>query len=274
MSCERLTLVLVAALAVPSSIFAQNVQEIIQRSVEVTNRDWAAEPQFDCSEENRNAREDKTFEDLMIDGSLYQHLVAVNGKPLPLSQQTEEARKLQVVMDKRKMENSDERSQRIAKYNADRKRDHELLGELTKAFEFSLIGQQQMEGHRVYVLQAEARPGYRAPNRDVEVLTGMNGKLWVDTETFQWVKVEASVTRPVSIQGFLARVEPGTRFELEKMPVAPGVWLAKRFSMNSQAKVLFLFQRRRWEVATYSNYRPARGKALQDRTPPQRQGEQ
>lgn len=267
---QRLTLFIVAALTVPSAIFAQDVQEIIQRSVEATNRDWAAEPQFECSEENRNARGGKTYEDLMIDGSLYQHLVAVNGKPLPPSQQAEEARKLHAAMEKRKMENSQQRRQRIAKYDADRKRDHELLGELVKAFEFSLIGQQQMEGHRVYVLEAKPRPGYRAPSKDAEVLTGMNGKLWIDTETFQWVKVEASVTHPVSIQGFLARVEPGTRFELEKMPVAPGVWLAKRFSMNSQAKVLLLFQRRKWEEDTYSNYRPARGKASQDRNPPER----
>lgn len=52
------------------------------------------------------------------------------------------------------------------------------------------------------------------------MLRGMEGELWIDEATFQWVKVQARVIRPVSIEGFLARVEPGTRFELEKMPVA------------------------------------------------------
>ena len=258
----------IAVLAVPSPIFAQNVQEIIQRSVEATNRDWAAEPEFDCSEEDRNAGGEKAYEDLMIDGSLYRHLVAVNGKALPPSQQAEEARRLQAVIGRRQMENSEQRSQRIAKYEADRKRDHELLGELVKAFEFSLIGQQQLEGHRVYVLQAKPRPGYRAPNKEAEALTGMKGKLWVDIDTFQWVRVEASVVHPVSIEGFLARVEPGTRFELDKIPVAPDLWFPKRFSMNSQAKVLLVFQRQKWEVDTYSNYRPTRRTASQNRNPP------
>jgi len=30
----------------------------------------------------------------------------------------------------------------------------------------------------------------------------MEGKLWIDEKTFQWVKVEATVIRPVSIEGF------------------------------------------------------------------------
>ena len=204
----------------------------------------------------------------MIDGSVYQRLVAVNGKPLPPSQQAKEAQKLQAEIEKRKKEDSGQRRQRIAKYEADQKRDHALLEEMTKAFDFRLVGQEQLEGHKVYVLEAKPRPGYRAPSKEAQALTGMNGKLWIDNETFQWVRVQASVTRPVSIQGFLARVEPGTRFELHKMQVAPGVWLAKRFSMNSQAKVLFLFQRRKWEEDTYSNYRPAQATTSQNSNTP------
>jgi hypothetical protein len=43
----------------------------------------------------------------------------------------------------------------------------------------------------------------------------MEGTLWIDKKTFQWVKVEATVIRPVSIAGFLAQVQTGRRFELE-----------------------------------------------------------
>jgi hypothetical protein len=48
------------------------------------------------------------------------------------------------------------------------------------------------------------------------VLTGMEGKLWIDEKTFQWVKVEATVIRPVSIEGFLAEVEPGYTLRTRK----------------------------------------------------------
>jgi hypothetical protein len=93
---------------------------------------------------------------------------------------------------------------------------------------------------------------------EAKVLTGMEGTLWIDEKTFQWVKVEASVIRPVSIAGFLAQVEPGTHFELEKMSVAEGVWLPRHFSMKSQAKVLFFFTRKSQADETYYGYQYTR----------------
>jgi len=63
--------------------------------------------------------------------------------------------------------------------------------------------------------------------------------------------------RPVSIEGFLARVEPGTRFQLEKAPVTTDVWLPKHFSMRARAKVLFLFRHNGEENETYFNYHKA-----------------
>ena len=85
----------------------------------------------------------------------------------------------------------------------------------------------------------------------------MQGKLWIDKATFQWVKVEASVIHPVSIQGFLARVEPGTRFEWEKGPVAGGVWLPKHFSVRSKAEILSFIRHKTHEDETYFNYQKA-----------------
>ena len=52
-------------------------------------------------------------------------------------------------------------------------------------------------------------------------------------------------------------MQPGTRFELEKMPVDDGVWLPKHFVMKSNTKILFLFNHRTQEEETYFNYRKA-----------------
>ncbi len=101
------------------------------------------------------------------------------------------------------------------------------------------------------MLEATPRAGYKAPNMEAEVLTGMQGKLWIDKNTFQWVKVKAQVTHPVSIEGFLARVEPGTSFKLERMPVTDDVWLPKHFAMKSRAKILFFFRNNTQEDDTY-----------------------
>lgn len=85
----------------------------------------------------------------------------------------------------------------------------------------------------------------------------MQGKLWIDKQTFQWVKIQAQVIHPVLIEGFLAEVEPGTRFELEKRPVQDGIWLPSHFAMKAQAKIFFLFPHRSQDDETYYGYRKA-----------------
>ena len=129
------------------------------------------------------------------------------------------------------------------------------MEQLTKAMDFVFVGEQKLGGYDVYVLKATPRAGYRPPNMDCEVLTGMQGKLWIDKKTFQWVKVQAQVIQPVSIEGFLAEVEPGTRFELEKMPIDDGIWLPRHYAMKANAKVLFLFRHKSQAEETYYGYR-------------------
>ena len=232
----------------------EDATSIIKKSADVNDRDWVAAPQFDNSERDIDKNGDKTYEVTMLLGSPYQRLTAVNGHALGPAQQKEEQRKYENAVQKRQHESPAEKSARIAKYDADRKRDYMLLEQMTVAFDFSLLGEQDLMGHRVYVLKATPRNGYRPPNRDSAVLTGMEGTLWIDHDSFQWVKVQARVVHPVSIEGFLARVEPGTEFEFEKEPVSADIWLAKHFSMKSNARVLFVFPHRGQEDDSYFNY--------------------
>ena len=249
--------IILVALAAACSA-QHDVDTIIQRSVETNATDWKAAPHYDYFERDQQlGGGTKTYEELMILGSPYERLVAVNGKPLSPELQAQEQQKLEQAIVQRGLESERERARRIAKYEKDRKRDQLLLEQLTKAFDFVLVGEQNLGSYDVYVLKATPRAGYQPPNMEAEVLTGMQGKLWIDKETFQWVKVEAQVMRPVLIEGFLARVEPGTRFELEKMPVADGVWLPKHFAMKSRARVLFFFTRKSQEDETYFSYHKA-----------------
>jgi hypothetical protein len=256
-------MVLMAALSTAMAAFAQpDVGTIIQRSVEASNADWKAAPQYDHSERDRQPNGGtKTYRVMMILGSEYQRLIAVNGKPLTAEQQAAEQQKLEQVIAQRRSESEEQRAQRIAKYEKDRKRDHMLMEQLTVAFNFKLLGEQKLGPYEVYVLQATPRPGYHPPNTETKVLTGMEGKLWIDKQTYQWVKVEAEVVHPVSIVGFLAQVQPGTRFELEKMPVDDGIWLPKHFSMKARAKILFLFSHNTQEDETYFDYKASHSEA-------------
>src|SRR5215470_8392826 len=234
----------------------ENVASILQRSVEANNRDWAAVPQFDNSERDRNRDGDKTYTVTMLYGSPYQRVTSVNGQAMSTEKEKEEERKFERTVEEREHESQGKRAERIAKYEAERKRDRTMLDQMTVAFDFRLVGEQQLDGRRVYELKATPRKGYQPPNRDSQVLTGMEGTLWIDCNTYQWVRVEAHVTRPVRIVGFLAQVEPGTRFELEKKPV-PGnenIWMAAHFSMRSRARVMWVIPHHGEEDVIFFNY--------------------
>jgi hypothetical protein len=191
----------------------------------------------------------------MILGTPYNRLIAVNEQPLSPEDNAKEERKLQQVIAERRAETPEQRQRRIAKWDKERRRDRLMMDQLTQAFEFKLLGGRIVDARETYVLRATPRKGYKPPNMETQVLPAMRGELWIDKKTFQWVKVTAHVTRPISIEGFLAQVQPGTRFELEKMPVEDGIWLAKHFETKSSAKVLFLFDRKDEEDNTFFDYR-------------------
>ena len=230
---------------------------IIRQSTEANKRDWAAAPDFDNFERDRTKAGDKTYAVTMLDGSPYERLIAVNGHDLSAAKQQEEQKKYQDAVAERQHESPDKRAERIAKYQADRKRDHTMLEQMTIAFDFHLVGKRTLSGHKVYVLKATPRKGYKPPDRDSQVLTGMEGTLWIDQKAFQWVKVEAHVTHPVRIEGFIAEVEPGTSFEVEKRPVTGDIWLASHYSMKANARIMFLIPHKGAEDDTFFNYHRA-----------------
>jgi len=200
----------------------------------------------------------KTYDVLMIDGSPYNKLIAVNDQQLSAKEQSEEERKLQREIRKRQSESHHERTRRIEKYLKERNQDHAMMKEMAEAFHYSLVGEERLDGHQVWVLEATPRPGYVPHSRESRVLTGMQGMLWIDQATYQWVKVEAEVTRPVSFFGFLARVGAGTKFLLEQAPVNAALWLPKHFSMKVNATVLGFINESSAEDDTYREYRLAR----------------
>ena len=192
----------------------------------------------------------------MIDESPYRRLSALNDQPLSQAQEQEEEQKLRLEVEKRKSESARERARRVAKYQKERRQDHELMAEMTRAFDFRLAGNENVDGHDCWVLEATPKPGYQPKEREAKVLTGMRGKLWVDKEQYQWVKVEAEVMHPVSFYGVLARVGPGTRFLLEQAPLSGDLWLPVRFSVDVNATALGFINENSTDDETYRDYRP------------------
>ncbi len=245
-------------LAAPGMFGQQpSVQQIIDKSVAVNQADFNSATHFNWTETDRTGRGSKTSRVRMIEGTPYYRLIAVNGKPLSAAQEAQQEKKERQVVAQRRAESPGERQKRIETFEKERRRDNAMMEQLTKAFNFTMVGLRKVRGYSVYVLKATPRPGYKPPTMETQVLTGMHGELWIDNKTFHWVKVTAQVIHPVSIEGFLAEVEPGTQFELENGPVGDGsTWLASHFAMKSNAKIFHIFARESTDDETYTDYQP------------------
>ncbi|MGB9361227.1 MAG: hypothetical protein WCA99_06470, partial [Candidatus Sulfotelmatobacter sp.] len=162
---NRVTILLLYAMIFvlsSSALGQESAETIIQKSLAANTRDWNAAPQFDCREQDRTSKGGtKTYDDMMILGSPYQRLVAMNGKPLDSAQEAEENRKLKNAIAERKSESHKKRAARIAKYQAELKRNRFFMEQMTSAFDFKLVDETELDGHQVYVLDATPRHGYR-----------------------------------------------------------------------------------------------------------------
>jgi len=248
------------ALAFFLTVPANSPSQIVQQSVANTTRDWNAAPRFNFTERDvitkHGERTVKTYQVLMIEGSPYNKLIAINEQPLSASEAGAEQRKLQQEIARRQAESAARRQKRVGQYERERRQDHALMAEMAKAFDYQLIGEETVNGRRCFALVATPKPSYQPVSRETKVLKGMRGHLWVDTQDYQWVKVEAEVFRPVAFGLFIAHVNPGTKFVLEQKPVEGNLWLPSHFSMRVNAKVLFS-SRNSNDDETYWDYRPA-----------------
>jgi hypothetical protein len=248
-------LLALAAAGIVHGAAAPDPDAIIRRSTAANRADWAASPKFEYTEQVRDDDGARTYAVTMLFGTPYKRLIAVDGHPLPPDKQEEERRKLADERAKRRNESPGDRAKRIAEYQEDRERAHQIIEEMPRAFRYQLRRTQRAEGRTVYVLEATPREGYDPPTVATKILTGMRGEFWIDAASFHWVKATAWTVRAVSIAGLLARVEPGTEFSVEQMPVDQGVWLPRRYQVRSHSRILGLFSHHIDEDHTYSNYR-------------------
>jgi hypothetical protein len=118
----------------------------------------------------------------------------------------------------------------------------EYLREFAQALDFTPAGSEVREGRTTRVLSFLPHPGYKPKALEGRVYEGVRGRIWIDETERQMARLEAEVFKDVSVGGFLAKVEQGTRFELDQVRLEPGVWAARRHVVRFDLKFLLLKQ--------------------------------
>ena len=250
--CLILALAIGASTAPSASVDADTV---VQRWMQQSHKDLNAALEFGYRERVRDDDGTKTYEVTLLDGSPFKHLISIDGRTLDTNEAAKEKQRFADAKSRRDGESAEDRAERIARYKKNFDRGRKILEQMPKAFTYSVQGTQKTAGYTAYVLHAAPRPGYDPPSTDAEVLTGMQGQFWIDTRSYQLIRAVVRVVTPVTIDGFLATVQPGTEFEVEQKPVAPNVWLPTHFQIRSRSRVIYFFHHHDDEDRTFSDYR-------------------
>jgi hypothetical protein len=246
-------------------LFAQDPREIVRKSVELDQADWARMKDYtwiaretDRGLDSRgNVKSEKTdlWETVVLYGEPHRRMLERDGKPLSAEDQRKEQQKLDKAVAKLQHESPEQRARRVAEYEKEREKDREFLREVPDLFDFKLLGDQKIDGHDVWAISATPKPGYRPKHSDAKPLLKVQVKMWIDKAEYQWVRLEAETTGTISFGLFIVRLDPGAKLVFEQTRVNDEVWLPKRELISGAGRIGLVKKLAGEQEVTWNNYR-------------------
>lgn len=181
-----------------------------------------------------------TYEILEIYGRQVQRLIEKDDKPLSAKEAAKEEEKIQKIIDKRKNESDEDRRKREEKETKEREDNRKFVREVADAYDFKLVGTEEVGGREAWVIDGEPRPGYEPQMKDAKFLPKFHGRVWIDKGDLQLAKMDIEALDTVSIGWVLARIHKGSRFMLQQTRVNDEVWLPEHVTFKFDARVALL----------------------------------
>ena len=179
----------------------------------------------------------KTYEVLEIYGEQVRRLIEKDDKPLDAKEAAKEEEKIQKVIDKRKNESDEERRKREEKDVKERADGRKFVREVADAYDFKLVGTENVGGREAWVIDGEPRPGFEPHMKESKLLSKFHGRVWIDKGDLQLAKMDIEAIDTVSVGWVLARIHKGTRVMLEQTRVNDEVWLPRHVTFKVDARV-------------------------------------
>lgn len=243
-------------------------KEIVRRAMEHDISNWQRETDYTFIQriEERELNSDggvksnksQTEEIIFLYGQPYSHLIKRDDKPLSDSEARKVEKKLNDIMDKRSHEAPADREKRLADFQKHHQEEHDFLREVPDAYDFRLVGEEDLSGRTAYVIAGEPRQDFRPNMNAARVLPKLRPKLWIDKDGYQWLKMQAEVIDTITWGGFLLRLHSGSHIELEQTLVNNEVWLPLHAHISFDARVALLKSIRMEIDATFGDYKKVR----------------
>jgi hypothetical protein len=181
--------------------------------------------------------ETKTYEVLQIYGEQVQRLIEKGDHPLSKKDADKEEQKIQKIIEKRKKESESDRKKREEREAKDREQGRKFVTEVADAYNFKLVGTEQVGGRDAWVIDGEPRPGFVPHMKQSKLLSKFHGRVWIDKADLQLAKMDVECLDTISFGLFLARFHKGSRLMLEQTRVNDEVWLPAHLTAKIDVRV-------------------------------------
>jgi hypothetical protein len=187
----------------------------------------------------------RAFEVFSVRGEHVEKLVSRNGRPLtPDEAQKEEKRVEKVVREHQR------------KASAREDGDELTVSDLLRVCQFVNARREPFHGGEALVYDFEPRPGAKPKGRVESWIRKLRGRVLIDEQAQQILRLEARVEDPVKMGGGLVlSVRRGSSFVFEQALVNGEVWLPSAAEVSVSARFLLLKGYDIRQVHRFSDYR-------------------
>lgn len=239
--------------------------EIVRRAMEMDQRNFELARNYTYQEHRVFKTLDKhgkekhkqieTYDWTILYGEPYSRLIQKDDKPLKPKDEKKEQEKVDKFIAKRKNETPEERKKRLDKEDKERREDRAFATEVVKAYDFRIVGEEQVSGRDTYVIDATARTDFHPTQPHADILPKLKGKVWIDKQDYGWARIQAQTTDTISWGLFILRIHKGSQVTLEQTRVNNEIRLPSKLAVTGGARVALLVNADVDLQSDYSNYK-------------------
>lgn len=239
--------------------------EIVRRAMEMDQRNFELARNYTYQEHRIFKTLDKhgkekhkqieTYDWTILYGESYSRLTQKDDKPLKPKDEKKEQEKVDRFIAKRKNGTPEERKKRLDKEDKERREDRAFATEVVKAYDFRIVGEEQVSGRDTYVIDATARTDFHPTQPHADILPKLKGKVWIDKQDYGWARIQAQTTDTISWGLFILRIHKGSQVTLEQTRVNNEIRLPSKLAVTGGARVALLVNADVDLQSDYSNYK-------------------
>lgn len=203
-----------------------------------------------------NQKGDTVREQIETPQGTVARLIERDGRSLSAEQDAAERSRLQAMID-----SPDDFARHVRHEDEGRKEGLDLLREMPDAMLWTYApGQPQLPTRRsgeppLIVLDFKPNPQWSAPDLQSNLLTGLEGRVWIDARAHRLVRLQADIFRPVNVGwGFLAHVYPGGTVTLDQTNAGGERWIVSHMGEQFTVRALVFKSVRQQTTSDTSDY--------------------